>query len=196
MNTSSPFPFLDAALVSIATRLQPPEWFQAECQQRLVLVLTHVLMQEKEAQSRLQRQQGRVVHVRWGKVCLELLITPAGLTDRASPARKPDLSLFLEADSPWVMAQSLIDGTRPAVRIEGDVQLAAELAWLSDNLRWDIEEDLARVLGDVPAHALADAGRRLLSGLRDLLAKAPRPAAGTAAAPVHGAFDTGVRAGT
>ena len=37
-------------------------------------------------------------------------------------------------------------GEKPAVTIDGDVQLAAELAWLSDNLRWDVEEDLARLI--------------------------------------------------
>ena len=52
------------------------------------------------------------------------------------------------------------------------MQLAAEMAWLADNLRWDVEDDLARVLGDVPAHALADAGRRLLQALRPFMARA------------------------
>lgn len=37
---------------------------------------------------------------------------------------------------------------KPAVSIEGDVQLAAEVAWLVDNLRWDVEEDLSRLIGD------------------------------------------------
>ena len=46
------------------------------------------------------------------------------------------------------------------------------MAWLADNLRWDVEEDLARVLGDVPAHALVDAGRRLLQALRPFVARA------------------------
>jgi ubiquinone biosynthesis protein UbiJ len=39
------------------------------------------------------------------------------------------------------------------VRIEGDVQLAAEVNWLVDHVRWDMEEDLSRLMGDAPAHA-------------------------------------------
>jgi ubiquinone biosynthesis protein UbiJ len=51
-------------------------------------------------------------------------------------------------ESPFAIAQELIAGDKPAVRIEGDVQLAAEVNWLIDHVRWDIEEDLARLMGD------------------------------------------------
>jgi ubiquinone biosynthesis protein UbiJ len=43
-------------------------------------------------------------------------------------------------------------GDKPSIRIEGDVQFAAEINWLVDNVKWDVEEDLARLIGDVPAH--------------------------------------------
>ena len=52
------------------------------------------------------------------------------------------------------LAQAVLRGDKPAVRIEGDVQLAAEVNWLADHVRWDMEEDLARIVGDVPAHTL------------------------------------------
>ena len=59
------------------------------------------------------------------------------------------------------------------MKIEGDVQLAAEMGWLAENLRWDAEEDLSRLIGDAPAHAIAEAGRRLFAGLKQFLARAP-----------------------
>ena len=169
MNTSSPFSFLE----SIATRFQPPAWVVSEAQQRLILFLNHVVMQEKEAQDRLARKKGSVLHVRWGVFEMDLLITPAGLLDRASSAAKPDLLISVAADSPAVVVQSVLAGKPPPVKIEGDVQLAAELGWLAENLRWDVEEDLSRVLGDIPAHALADAGRRILAALKPFLARGP-----------------------
>ena len=169
MNTTSPFSFLE----SISARFQPPAWVVDEAQQRLVLFLNHVLMQEKEAQDRLARKKGSVLHVRWGLFEMDLLITPAGLVDRAPPAAKPDLLVSVTADSPFTLVQSVLAGKSPPVKIEGDVQLAAELGWLAENLRWDAEEDLSRVLGDIPAHALADAGRRLLAALKPFLASGP-----------------------
>ena len=169
MNNTSPFSFLE----SIATRFQPPAWVVSETQQRLVLFLNHVLMQEKEAQDRLTRKKGSVVHIRWGLFALDLLITPAGLLDKASPDAKPDLAMTLAVDSPVTLMQSVMAGKSPPVKIEGDVQLAAELGWLAENLKWDFEEDLSRVVGDIPAHALADAARRVAQAVKSFLATAP-----------------------
>jgi ubiquinone biosynthesis protein UbiJ len=177
MNSSSPFSFLE----SFVKQLQPPPWLVAEGQQRLVLLLNHVLMQEKEAQSRLARKKGSVVRAQWAGFSLDLLITPAGLTDLAPAGMPADLKLIIVEQAPWTLAQSVLQGKAPAVKIEGDVMLAAELGWLADNLRWDIEEDLARVLGDVPAHALAQAARRVLQALRPLLARAVPPGQGLGA---------------
>ena len=171
MNNTSPFSFLQ----SVVNRFQPPAWLVGEGQQRLVLFLNHVLMQEQEAQNRLARKKGSVVHLRWGLFALDLVVTPAGLTDRAAPDLKPDLVLSIAAESPWTVAQSVLQGKPPAVQIEGDVQLAAELGWLAENLRWDVEEDLSRIVGDVPAHAMAGMARRLLGALRAFVAQGPQP---------------------
>ncbi len=175
MTTTSPFSFLE----SIASRFQPPSWVVDEGQQRLVLFLNHVLMQEKEAQDRLARKKGNVIHVCWGLFGLDLLITPAGLLDRAAPAAKPDLLVTVAADSPMAVLQSILASKPPPVKIEGDVQLAAEIGWLAENLRWDVEEDLSRVVGDIPAHALGDMGRRVFEALKQFLAPRLAPAGGT-----------------
>lgn len=177
MNNTSPFSFLE----SIATRFQPPAWVVDEGQQRLVLFLNHVLLQEKQAQERLLRQKGRVVHLRWGLFAIDLIVTPAGLADRAPAFSTPDLVLSVAAESPLTVVQSVLAGKTPPVKIEGDVQLAADIGWLAENLRWDAEEDLSRLIGDGPAHALADAGRRLASGLRQFLTKEPLAPAAQAA---------------
>ena len=169
MNNTFPFSFLE----SIANRLQPPLWVVDEGQQRLVLFLNHVLMQEKAAQDRLLRQKGRIVHVNIGLFSIDLVVTPAGLVDRAAPGAKADLELSVPVDSPITLLQSVMSGKAPPVKIEGDVQLAAELGWLADNLRWDAEEDLSRLIGDAPAHTIAEAGRRLFAGLKQFLARVP-----------------------
>ena len=175
MTNTFPFSFLE----SVASRLQPPDWVVDEGQQRLVLFLNHVLMQEKAAQDRLLRQKGKVVHVRIGLFAIDLVVTPAGLVDRAAPGVASDLQLTVPMDSPLTVMQSVMAGKAPPVKIEGDVQLAAEIGWLADNLRWDVEEDLSRLIGDAPAHALAGGARRLFDGLRQFVSSAsPAP-------PVH-----------
>jgi ubiquinone biosynthesis protein UbiJ len=172
MNHTSPFSFLQSLAQVAADRLQPPQWLADEARLRLVLLVNHVLAQEPEAQARLSRRQSSVIEVRWNQLQFQWRITPAGLLDRVDGQTSPDLVISLDGQSPAQLIKHLIDGQRPPVQIEGDVQLAAEVAWLADNLRWDVEEDLARVLGDVPAHALVDAGRRLLQALRPFVARA------------------------
>ena len=90
--------------------------------------------------------------------------------------------LSLAPESPWGVLQSALAGKAPPLKIEGDVQLAADVGWLAENLRWDAEEDLSRLIGDAPAHALAEGGRRLAAGLKQLLAKGPFPASAPSAA--------------
>ncbi len=155
MATQSPF--------SILT---PPAWAIDEGQRRIVLLLNHILMQEKEATSRLARQKGRVVLMQWRFFAMKLIATPAGLLDLADPAAPPDLTLVVTQDSPIAIAQALLRGDKPGVRIEGDVQLAAEVNWLVDHIRWDIEEDMSRIMGDVPAHMLGRAVRAIGGALR------------------------------
>ena len=179
MNNTSPFSFLQ----SIATRFQPPAWLVDEGQQRLVLFLNHVLLQERQAQERLLHQKGRVVHLRWRVFAIDLVVTPAGLVDRAPALSRPDLVLSVAADSPLTAVQSVLAGKAPPVKIEGDVQLAADIGWLAENLRWDAEEDLSRLIGDAPAHVLADFGRRLASGLKQFLSKGASLPVAPAASP-------------
>lgn len=166
MATQSPFLLLQQIAQSVATRFPPPVWLVDEVQHRIVLLLNHVLMQEKAAIARLVRQKGRVVLVRWGVFSMHFLVTPAGLLDLAPAGTAPDLSLVVTDESAASIAQSVLRGDKPAVRIEGDVQLAAEVNWLVDNVRWDLEEDLSRIIGDAPAHAVGEAARRMTQGVR------------------------------
>ena len=162
----SPFPFLDGLFERLAAGPQPPQWLVHEVQQRLVLFLNHVLMQEKEATDRLVRQKGRIARVQWRAYSLSLVITPAGLFNLAPESAVPDLRLEVIDTSPITLAQAALRGDKPSIRIEGDVQLAAEINWLVDHVRWDVEEDLARVIGDAPAHTLAQFASRAAQALR------------------------------
>ncbi|MDM0043700.1 hypothetical protein QTH91_04325 [Variovorax dokdonensis] len=172
--SSSPFAFLGELADKLGSRLQPPAWAIHEIQHRAVLFLNHVLQQEPEAQERLARQQGRVVEVRWRTILMRISATPAGLLELAPEGATPDLTLCIAEDSPVGLAQSAMRGDKPPVRIVGDVQLAAEVNWLVDHVRWDVEEDLARLIGDVPAHTIAETARKVVGTLRQFIDKAAR----------------------
>ena len=151
---------------------QPPAWVVDETVNRLVLFLNHVLSSEPEAMARLARQKGQRIELLWDRMQLQLSPTPAGLLEQGH-FEGFDLRLTVTEESPISIASSLVRGDKPKVRIEGDVQLAAEINWLIDHVRWDAEEDLARLIGDAPAHTLAQAARHAMSALRSFVAQRP-----------------------
>jgi ubiquinone biosynthesis protein UbiJ len=174
MATQSPFSFLEDFFQNFQTPLTPPDWIVEESHRRIVLLLNHVLMQEPQAMERLARQKGNVVLVQWQRWTFAVAMTPAGLFDVAAPNDIPDLTLVVTDSSPLAIVQSVIRGSKPNVRVEGDVQLAAEVNWLIDHVRWDIEEDLARIIGDAPAHGLVVAARSLAQALQQFVRAAPK----------------------
>lgn len=182
MVTPSPFSFAQSLFARLPPALTPPDWAVAEVQGRLVLLLNHVLMQEPLAMERLVRQRGRVVRVQWQDFHLQVRISPAGLLQLERSTDTTDLSLTLPAATPWDLVAPLLQGAKPEVQVQGDVQLAADMNWLIDHVRWDIEADLARIVGDVPAHGLCDIGRQMAQALRRFV-PSRAPFAASASAP-------------
>lgn len=141
---------------------------------RLILLANHVLASEPTATQKLQPFAGRSIdlHVStspstpallqtlaaWLPEKVHLQITPAGLLERLdAPQPEPSgagLRIAIEVPPPWSALQLLVKRERPQVSIEGDAALAEAASWLMKNLRWDLEDDLARWLGTPPAQVL------------------------------------------
>jgi ubiquinone biosynthesis protein UbiJ len=162
---------------------------------RLALFINHVLASEAIATQRLQPHAGRVLAVQmknWPAVLppwppLVFRITPAGLMEWAGAgadavaAEAADLRVSLDASNPallmWQTMASQFGQPRPAMEVAGDAALAADVSWLADNLRWDLEDDLARLVGDGPAHELARWGAWVAEALRGVASGATAMAA-------------------
>ncbi len=154
-------------------------------QDRLVLLINHVVSREPIAAQRLKPLAGRglVVHLAgWPGLLpaapdLILGVTPAGLFERldAPPQGAGGLRIEIDASNPAKLALGALTGESPTVSVQGDAAFAGEMHWLMDNLRWDIEDDLAGVVGPLPARQLAQFGRtlrRTLSGVAARMAPA------------------------
>jgi ubiquinone biosynthesis protein UbiJ len=162
---------VSARLSGFMLAFRLPDWLLHELQDKLVLLLNHVLAQEPAASERLRRQQGQCVQVSWRDYRLQWTITPAGLLTRADADTPADLHLHINQDQPLTLLQTLAKGEKPAMRIDGDVMLAADINWLVDHVRWDMEEDLSRVFGDAMAHHMASFFKRVAAALREFAAK-------------------------
>jgi ubiquinone biosynthesis protein UbiJ len=167
MASAVSFAEISAQVRQLAWQLQPPAWLLHELQDKLVILLNHVLSQEPAAIERLRRQQGRCVQVSWRQLSLQWTVTPAGLLERSDTSQTPDLRVHVNEESPINLLQGLRTGQKPTMRVQGDVMLAAELNWLVDHVRWDAEEDLSRLVGDAWAHKLVGLAKRVFKALSE-----------------------------
>jgi ubiquinone biosynthesis protein UbiJ len=158
-------------------------------QVRLLLLVNHVVSREPAALSRLSAHNGRRVAVEligqpsWLPALppMRILVTPAGLFERedGSSATPPDLTLRFSIPRPEQLFAALTGSATPEVRIEGMAAMAADMHWLADNLRWDIEADLAEVLGPTASRVVVGTGRSAALALRGFVASSATPPSGT-----------------
>ncbi len=164
--------------------------------QRLTLLLNHVLASEPAAVYRLKSHCGRSIVVeldRWPSLLpsiapLAFSITPAGLLEwnESAPAQRPaDLQVRVDASNPALMLVKGITGERPRIDIAGDAGFAADVSWLFENLRWDIQEDLARLVGDAPARELARFGKLIAAAVRAAVERIGRLSPGPSEPPAR-----------
>ena len=152
--------------------------------ERLTLALNHVLASEAIAVERLKPHAGRLLQVLpkglptllQAPELLAFRITPAGLLEahEGDAPVESDLRIEVDLSNPAALVQAALTGQRPSVSIQGDAQLATDIGWLMDNLRWDYEDDLARVLGPMPAHQIAQLVRGASGAVRQGLAALAR----------------------
>jgi ubiquinone biosynthesis protein UbiJ len=71
---------------------------------------------------------------------------------------QPGLSMLIRPEILVALTRGEEHAMR-AVSVEGNAKLAGEVLVLARHLRWDAEEALSRVIGDVAAHRLADTAR-------------------------------------
>ena len=78
------------------------------------------------------------------------------------------LTLRLSGNSLGALLSQGIEGLSGHLRIDGDVMVAAAVADVARHLRWDIEEDLSRVVGDAAAHHVVSMARTGLSAAQGM----------------------------
>jgi ubiquinone biosynthesis accessory factor UbiJ len=166
-------------------------------QARVVLLINHVLSREPAATQRLQAHAGRHLRVelvdapRWMPLPppMAVTITPAGLfeADVGSGALEPDLSLRVSMPTPALWLDVASGQAAPAVRIDGAADLAADMHWLVDHLRWDIEGDLSQTIGATPARLVMSVGRAGAATLRRAFAGTGAGTGADAESPPGGA---------
>lgn len=128
-------------------------------------LLNALLRREDWARSRLSDYSGKTVCLALGNWPLSLSIAHDGYVQVSDPAVRADVVLSLAADKlpdlPSLIRGGDFSQISALMHVQGEAGLANVVSQLARDLRWDYEDDLARVVGDTLA-------LRLMSGVRTL----------------------------
>jgi ubiquinone biosynthesis protein UbiJ len=122
--------------------------------------VNHVLRTAPRAMDRLRPHAGRTVAFHVGPLAMALTVQTTGEVVAAGEGAAPDLEVRI---SPFLVPRLAAgeEAAFEAIEMQGDAALAADVAFLARHLRWDYEEDLAKVVGDIAAHRIAASARGL-----------------------------------
>jgi len=135
----------------------------------IAFALNHILEDEAWARRRLAPFAGETFELRAPPLpALRFTIAPEGRVQTADSLAQAALVVTLGPESA-AAAMRGEDHFMRSLHLAGNAQLASELLMLARHLRWDAEEDLAALVGDVAAHRLAGLGRELLAAPLELV---------------------------
>jgi ubiquinone biosynthesis protein UbiJ len=130
--------------------------------------VNHLLAQASWAREKLQPFAGQCAHLTLPPFSALFSITAEGLIAAPPAGATATVTIDLPASAPLLALQGKAAVMR-AARITGPAEFAQELGYVIQNLRWDVEEDLSRVVGDIAAYRLTTGVSAFAAWQRDKL---------------------------
>ena len=121
-----------------------------------------MLRGESWACRRLQSYSGKTICVQIPPLIeINLLVQASGELQNASQSEEIDTTLrLLPGILPGILAHD--ENAYAHIKISGDTNFANELLNISKNINLNIEQDLSKIIGDIPAHRIAKAGKHVV----------------------------------
>jgi ubiquinone biosynthesis accessory factor UbiJ len=134
--------------------------------QTVTAAINHLLEGESWAQEKLRGHAGKSALIRVGPIDVCLRATAAGAVEGVTAGVSPDLEVKLAPDSLMAAVRGE-DSVLKSSEIHGDADFAADVMFLVKNLRWDVEEDMSKLIGDIAAHRLVAEAQKFVAWERD-----------------------------
>lgn len=131
----------------------------------LPAAINHLLAAEPWARGQLLPHVGKTLYVAVPPFAIRLTVAADGTVERTPDAAAPEASV--PADTTITLPLSALprmatggkDALMRDLRLDGDAEFAQTVSMLARHLRWDVEEDLSKVVGDAASHRLVGAAR-------------------------------------
>lgn len=131
----------------------------------LTRLLNHLINQNTWAKEQLQPFGGKTVKFNIPPISATLTVLEDGGLAMAGESSSPDASISI----PLPVAIRLLandDSAATLATLEGDTELSATLAKILRGMSWEYEEDLSKLIGDIPAHQIAEFGRKATAEIK------------------------------
>lgn len=130
-------------------------------------VLNRLLQRESWARERLSPFAAETIELRSPPLpALRFSIAEGGVAQAAAATCPATLTMTIKPDAFFSLPRGM-DYALREVEISGNQRLATEVLFLARHLRWDVEEDLSRVFGDVLAHRMVGDAKSFASAAAD-----------------------------
>jgi len=130
--------------------------------------VNHLLRAASWARDKLQPYSGKTARFNCAPFSIALTVLASGAVQ--------DAAADVEADAEFTLTPAIalraVSGDDKAwheIRISGDAGFSSAVAYVAQHLRWDAEEDLSRVFGDVLAHRMVRTGGRIVHMQRQMI---------------------------
>lgn len=114
-------------------------------------LLQHLIAQNNWAMPMLKPHAGKSAELNGILFKTGLVILENGSLAAAGESRSPDAVITIPPSVlPRLLAKD--EAAKQQIKIEGDTGLATALARVFSEMRWDYEDDISKLIGDVAAH--------------------------------------------
>ena len=127
--------------------------------------LQHITNQNNWSRPYLVSFTGKTVQFDFVLLKANLLILEDGSLSLAGETAVADATVHI----PPSLALRLLakdEAAKMFIKIDGDTHLATELSKVLQNMRWDIEEDLSHVTGDIAAFKIGEFSKKTFSEMK------------------------------
>ena len=129
-------------------------------------ILQHIITQNSWANAMLQPFAGKSAQFNISLINTTLVILENGSLAIAGEINTPDAVVNIP---PSLLLRLIAkdESAKLKINIEGDTHLASELAKVLSSMRWDYEDDLSKLIGDVPANKMGEFSRQTTKTIKD-----------------------------
>lgn len=129
-------------------------------------IIQHLLAQNEWAAPMLQPFASQSVQLNFVLFNTSLVILESGSLAIAGETNVPDATITIPP-SLLLRLMAKDEAAKLQIKIDGDTHLATALAQVLSHVRWDYEDDLSKLTGDVSANKIGEFTRQTVNTVKD-----------------------------